>query len=210
MAQKAKTKTDDVLLALSLIGGRSQRIGAAIEIAPSVALYLYDAAREASDIAVDLRQAESDLADICSRDEINLNRVRENTAMQYYGTQAHAAIDAWVRTQKLQTDLRRAVKMLELEYSNALSNEGVLDELASYANAIVELQTDLMAREDMVRGSIDALREIISASDELKTRERTSGAGNAVDRNGDRTTGDDVINRHRRLANAFAQTAVTA
>ena len=203
MAKSAKSKVDDVLAAISLVGGRSSRISDAISIAPSIAPFIHDAARAASEAAVDLRQAESELADVCSRDEINLNRVRENTAMEHYGTQAHAAIDCWVRVNRLQQALRRAVKLLEVEYSSALASEGVQEELAAYASAIVDLQTDLMTREDMVRGSVDALRSIISASDALKDKERESGAGNAVDRNGDRVTGDAVINRHRRLAEAF-------
>ena len=210
MAKSAKSKVDDVLAAISLVGGRSSRISDAISIAPSIAPFIHDAARVASDAAVDLRQAESELADVCSRDEINLNRVRENTAQDFYGTSAHAAMDAYVRVTKLQQDLKRAVRLLEIEYANSLATEAVREELANYASAIVSLQTELMAREDAVRGSVDALRTIISASDELKAAERSSGAGNAVDKNGDRATGDAVINRHRRLADALRPVVVTA
>lgn len=207
---KSATKVDDVLQALSLVGGRSMRISDAISVAPSLAYLVHDAARAASDTAVDLRQAEAELGETCQRDGVNLNALKDGSYSAKYGTAANDALDAWVRVSQLQNQLRRLVKLLDVEFTAALSNETVLAELSAYAGGIAEMQAEVVARQQIVENSVDILRHIITNSDDLKRIERESGAGNVFDRHGNREQGDAVMNRHRRLADAFTPIEVTA
>ena len=210
MAKSATSKVDDVQQSLSLVGGRSMRISDAISVAPSLAFYVHDAARAASDLAVDLRQAEAELGERCQRDGVNLNSLKDGSYAEKYGTAANDSLDCWVRVTQLQNQLRRLVKQLDLEFTSGLSNETVLAQLSAYSGGIAEMQAEVVARQQIVENSVDILRHIITNSDDLKRIERESGAGNVFDRHGNREQGDAVINRHRRLADALTPIEATA
>ena len=200
-------KTVDAVAAdMSVIGGRVGGWAKFLTVAPAIAGYVRESAKQAAAAAADQRGRESALSQALVDTGVDLNRVKRGEAIEHYGVSvATPVVDAFASVERGRDVLKRAVRAVEADFTNCLTMPDVRAELGQYAQTIADSELDIEARQLATSDAARALQNLIALNRENAAEVKRQGVGSLFQtKTGDIEVGSVSANRHSAIAVLFA------
>lgn len=197
-----------VQAAMHVCGGRLANHAALLDMSPAIADTLLVTAESAAAASSEQRERESQLARVLTESQVNLSKVKDGTAADFYGPSiANPAIDAYSAVQRGKDLLRKTIRQFEAEFLAALDTHDVRVELAEWSENIAANEEQILTLQQANQDAARLLQSALSLSDSLKAITRTAGINKLTDRSGNYISPAESIDRHTKLAAALGGAA---